>query len=276
MNLHALVSPLIGAVNPNQQVAIRVSTGATTNPDGSPALEYATPGAITASIGGTFTASIPDPVNAPTTLNVSAVLTGSLQVGDLVSGTDGASNSLPAGCTILSQLSGTPGGVGTYQLSQGATLGSTTVTAASTTLNVSAVAGGVLQPGQTLSDAGALLPGTMIAAQISGNQGGAGLYSISRQQTVASEAMATALVLTAQVQPLGSGDVRHADALNIQGSRRAIYLTGQINGAIRVGLKGGDLVQLADGTNWLVTESLEPFYSTAGWTKALLTLQAGA
>lgn len=276
MNLHAFVSPVIGAINPNQTIGVRVSAGPTISPSGVQKPSYATPGALTASIGGTFTASIPDPVNNPTTLNVSAVLTGSLQVTDIVSGTDGT-NTLPDGTTILAQLSGPPGGAGTYQLSAGATLNSCTVTSSSTVLNVSAASSGRLQPGQTLADGGSvLLPGTLITGQLTGSSGGVGLYTISQPQTVASEAMTTSLSLFAQVQPVATGDVRHLDALNIQGKLKTVYYNGDLNGGVRVSLKGGDLVTLADGSIWLVTDVPESFYMTAGWSKVVITLQDGS
>jgi hypothetical protein len=277
MNLHSIVAPIIGAVNPNQIIGVRISTGATQAVDGSSSPSYATPGAITASIGGTFAASIPDPVNAPTTLNVSAVLTGSLQAGDVVSGTDGTGHTLPAGTTILSQLTGAAGGIGTYQLSVGATLGSCTVTSASTVLNVTVSTSGVLQAGQTLADgSSSLLSGTQLTGQLSGSQGGVGLYSISRQQTVASETMTTSLFLPAQIQPVSSGDIRHMDALNIQGSMRTVYYNGNLDGLLRVALKGGDLVSLSDGSIWLVNNDSEPFFATAGWSKVVITEQNGA
>jgi hypothetical protein len=50
------------------------------------------------------------------TLTISAVGTGSLSPGTVVSGTD-----IPAGTTIVQQLTGTAGGVGTYQMSAQAT-----------------------------------------------------------------------------------------------------------------------------------------------------------
>jgi hypothetical protein len=144
-------------------------------------------------------------------------------------------------------------------------------------LNVSAVAAGVLQAGETLADGSShLLAGTLITGQLSGSQGGPGLYSISQQQTVASEAMSTSLSLFAQVQPMATGDLRHMDALNIQGSHRSLYYNGQISGVIRVALKGGDIVTLANGSVWKVTQSLEPFYDTAGWSKVAITLQLGS
>ena len=69
---------------------------------------------------------------------------------------------------MVQQLTGAAGGIGTYELNQAATLNSTTVTAESTVLNVSAVSKGALLPGQTLADSGALLPGTSITGQLPG------------------------------------------------------------------------------------------------------------
>lgn len=144
---------------------------------------------LTGSIGGTFTATA---THTGKVLTVAAVLTGTLQPGDVVSGTDGT-NSLPSGCNIVAQLTGTPGGVGTYSLSAGPTpsdMASTTVTSASTTLDATVVATGSLGPGDVIAGAG-IASGTYITAQLSGAVvGGAGLYSLSGTgQTVASESI---------------------------------------------------------------------------------------
>lgn len=276
MNLHAIVSPIIGAINPNEFVAVSVSTGNAVADDGSQSPAYATPGSITASIGGTFTASIPDP-NNPTVLNVAAVLTGSLQVGDIVSGSDGV-HSLPTSTSILAQLTGPAGGAGTYTISAPAVLQSCTVTASSTVLNVSAVSAGSLQVGQTLADGtAALVKGTQITGQASGAPGGAGLYSVSRSQTVAAEAMTTSLVLLAQVQPVPTGSLQHMDSINVQAQYKALYYNGAIDGTVRVALKGGDIViRQRDGSVWLVTSDNEDFYATSGWSRVLITLQNGS
>lgn len=274
MNLHAVVGPLVGAVNPNQIIAVQVSVGTTEAADGSQQPAYATPGSITASIGGTFTASA-----SGTTLDVTAVLTGSLQSGDVVSGTDGT-NSLPAGCFIASQLTGTAGGVGTYELSAApasGTLNPCEVTSASTTLNVGAIAQGVVQAGQSLTDVPtALLAGTLVTGQLSGITGGPGLYLINQQQTVASETMTTSMTLVAQVQAMTGGDLRHMDMLNLQGSHRTLYVNAPLRGAVRVSLKGGDIVTLPDGSVWLVNQVMEPFFGTAGFQKVVITLQDGS
>jgi hypothetical protein len=101
MNLHGIVSPYIGAVNPLIPVTGQISTGpGPAAPDGSQSPGFATPGAITASIAGDV-------------LTVTNVASGVLQPGQTVSG----ATVLPA-TTITSQQSGTPGGAGTYLLSQ--------------------------------------------------------------------------------------------------------------------------------------------------------------
>lgn len=278
MNLNLAVGQLTTAINPMQPVGVQVSVGTSgTRADGSPIPAYATPGNLTASIGGTFTASVA--ASAPTVLVVSAVLTGSLQATDVVSGTDGV-NALPPGCTILSQLSGPAGGAGTYQLSArppSGELGACEVTSASTVLNVAAVAAGVPQIGQMLADeTGDLLQGTLVTAFLSGQQGGPGLYSINQPQTVASETMTTSLTITAQIQPLAASDLRHMDMLNLQGTHKKFYANLSIRGIVRVSLKGGDLLTTVDGSVWLVNQPLENFELTAGWTSVAATLQNGS
>lgn len=277
-NLNLAVGPLISGINPNQPVGVQISVGNTTAPDGSQVPLYATPGSLTASIGGTIVASIPDAAN-PTVLQVSAVIAGSLQVGDGVSGTDGSS-SLPSGCEVLSQLTGAAGGTGTYRLNAGTnsgTLGSCEVTSVSTVLNVTAAAKGVPQPGQQLADlTGGLLPGTLITAFLSGRRGAPGLYAVNQPQTVAPETMTTSMTIVAQVQPLAASDLRHMDMLNLQGSHRAFYFNAVIRGIVRIALKGGDLLTLPDGSVWLVNQPLESFEISAGWGKVAATLQSGA
>lgn len=140
---------------------------------------------VTGSIGGTFTAS-----SAALVLTVSAVLTGSLQPSDVVSGALGGT-ALPGGCTIVNQLTGTVGGTGTYTLSAPAgVMGSTTVTSLSTVLNVTGVTSGTIGIADQISGTG-ITAGTYVVSQISGTAGGVGLYNISVAHTVASEGIST-------------------------------------------------------------------------------------
>lgn len=155
-----------------------------------------------------------------------------------------------------------------------ATPGAFTGSIAGTILTVTAVASGKLQPGQTISGSG-VAAGTAITAQLTGTEGGTGTYSVTRLQTVASVAMTTSMAVLAHVQPLSWRDLQQTESLNIGGERRAIYVSADINGVVRVRLKGGDLVTLPDGTVWLVVQALEDYWEGAGWSKAVMTLQNG-
>jgi hypothetical protein len=99
---------------------------------------------------------------------------------------------------------------------------------------------------------------------------------VTQQQTVAPETMTTSMMIVAQVQAMSGGDLRHTDALNLQGSHRVLYASLDIRGIVRVTLRGGDLVVLPDGSVWLVQQSVEPWYSSAGWVKCLITAQDGS
>ena len=79
--------------------------------------------------------------------------------------------------------------------------------------------------------------------------------------------------IPAQVQALSYSDMQHADALNIQGIRRSIYLNGEVDGLVRSQNKGGDLITLADGSTWLVQDVPEHW---PDWTKCIVTMQDGA
>jgi hypothetical protein len=84
------------------------------------------------------------------------------------------------------------------------------------------------------------------------------------------------VAVSAQVQPLTSGDIRQLDALNIQGAQKAIYINGAALGISRIKQRGGDLVVFADGVmpegnTWLVLASLEQWATT--WCKVAVSLQ---
>lgn len=70
--------------------------------------------------------------------------------------------------------------------------------------------------------------------------------------------------ISAQVQPMSSGDVRKLDALNIQPVNEKIYITGSLSGVERLSQKGGDLVVLENGATYLVVAVLED-WNSAGW-----------
>lgn len=134
---------------------------------------------VTGSIGpatSAFTGVI-----AATTLTTSAV-TGPIVPGATVSG-----SGVTANTTIVSQLTGTAGGAGTYQVSISQTVGSEAMTSANTAagvLTVSAVGSGTLQVGDGLAGSG-VTTGTAITGLLTGT-GGTGTYIVSPSQTASS------------------------------------------------------------------------------------------
>lgn len=82
-----------------------------------------------------------------------------------------------------------------------------------------------------------------------------------------------------QIQSLTSQDLRHLDGLNLQGTMRAIYITGNVEGVDRAAIKGGDLFTMPNlpsfpgPTSWLTAQVLEHWDGASGWTKVAVVLQ---
>lgn len=89
------------------------------------------------------------------------------------------------------------------------------------------------------------------------------------------------VTIMGQVQSLTFSDLRQLDGLNLQGTKRAIYLLGDVEGIVRKDNKGGDLITTPNGDVWLVAMVLEAWLHEAGnpsepgWCKVAVTLQNG-
>lgn len=195
MNLHGIASGMVGTVNPHRPLTIQVSVGEVEDSSGKITPKYATPGAFVGSI---------------------------------------SANQL----TVVSQSLG------------------------------------VLQAGQLLTSAG-LLDNTRIVSQLSGAPGGVGIYILSNQQVVSpAQAFTTSLVVPGQIQPVGWRDIQMMEGLNLQGTRKKIYLYGRFDGLIRVDNKGGDLITDYAGNKYLVAMVAEQWDDRV-WCSVFATLQDG-
>lgn len=76
-------------------------------------------------------------------------------------------------------------------------------------------------------------------------------------------------VVTAQLQPLSDGDLRHVDGLNVQGVVKALFINGDYYGANRTLQKGGDIFVIND-QEWLVIDPIELW---PNWGKVIICLQ---
>lgn len=116
-------------------------------------------------------------------LIVAATVTGAFVVGGVLSGTG-----VTAGTYIVKQLTGTTGGVGTYQVSAIQTVATTTITQAYGLMTVATMVSGMFAVGQTITG-GTIAANTIITAIVTGT-GGAGTYVTSGgAQTVSATAV---------------------------------------------------------------------------------------
>lgn len=82
-----------------------------------------------------------------------------------------------------------------------------------------------------------------------------------------------------QVQALSYTDLMKLGGMNIQGTRRKLYMNGNVEGVDRQAIKGGDLITMPDmpsfpgPTTWLVVQVLEHW---PDWSSMAVTLQSGS
>jgi hypothetical protein len=138
-----------------------------------------------ASVTGSIAANVFTGSIASNVLTITAVTTGVLTAGQTISGTN-----VTAGTQILSQLTGTSGGVGTYQVSIVQTVASTTITGSGGTMTVTAVGSGAVGLGDALTGSG-VTAGTAVTQFLTGN-GGTGTYAVNIGQTAASTTITVA------------------------------------------------------------------------------------
>lgn len=122
-----------------------------------------------------FTASI-----AGNVMTVSAVGPGTIGIGQYINGTD-----VQPSTKIISQLTGTPGDIGTYEVNVAQTVTSTTITT---------ITSGIIYIGTVLSGVG-VTAGTTVTAFGTGN-GGAGTYTVNISQLTPSAIISSAVSVT--------------------------------------------------------------------------------
>jgi hypothetical protein len=115
-----------------------------------------------------------------TVLSITAMSSGTFYPGMILTGT-----SVATGVNIISQLSGTTGGIGTYLVfSTGSGVSSTTITGTCGTLTITAISSGSIVIGQSISGTG-ITNGTFVTYALTGT-GGIGTYIVTPSQTASS------------------------------------------------------------------------------------------
>lgn len=219
----------------------------------------------TASLGSTNTAALGSTgtgtavVGNPEQITLSS-LTGVVSVGDSVAGV----GILP-GTQIVSQISGTTGAAGVYELNQANTAAAATITTFGNTLVVSASTG-LISIGDTTAGITGVPAGTTVVAQLPGGTvGGAGTYILSAPGTAyfASATGVTTFGSVLKVATVSAGSV--LPGMPITGTNLpATSVEDQISGATG----GVGVYQLfAAGTQYVATEAFTTAGGIAsGWT----------
>lgn len=176
----------------------------------------------TAAIGSTSTGTAVS--GNPLQITLSSV-TGVISIGDTIAGTG-----IPDGTTVVSQISGTAGGAGVYELSADNTASAATITTFGETLVVSSTTG-LISIGDTVSGGSGFPVGATVTAQISGTAGGAGTYTLSAPAT---EYVASATGVTTFGNVLNvtaaSGTFTIGDAVSGTGVPSGATIIGQVSG----------------------------------------------
>ena len=151
-----------------------VTFGATATPTTGATSSASSVAASTFSVTGSIAGNV---------LTVTAVGSGVVVPGATISGTN-----VVTGSMIVSQLSGTAGGIGTYSVNYGEqSVASTTVSGTYGTLTIGGTVAGVFAINQVLTGTG-VTAGTTITALGTGT-GGAGTYIVNKNTVVSSTAI---------------------------------------------------------------------------------------
>lgn len=163
-----------GTVTP---IEVSSNSGFTTFADGRIAIPYIGPiSAVTTGYIEPETASITASI-AATTMTVTAIGSGTLVAGGTLSDVTAA---VAPYTKIVTQLTGSAGGTGTYTVSISQTVGSTTIDETYGQMTISAVASGTIGIGDILSGATTVIVprGIIVSQQLSGSAGGVGVYAV--------------------------------------------------------------------------------------------------
>ena len=214
---------------------------------------------ISTAVSASFTATI-----VGTTLNVTAVSSGSIVSGMTITGTGVTPG------TRITGISGGEGGIGTYPINITQSVGSTTMTGtpslsasftasiSGTTLTVTEISSGSINEGMLISGTG-ITNNTLITALGTG-LGGTGTYTISISHSLASRAMTGSNGLLA-TKATNNAIAYSSDGINWNATTQSIFRTCSAiawNGSIWVAggsaAEGGNQIAYSyDGINWIAS-----------------------
>ena len=206
--------------------------------DGSVATALPVGSTCTASIGGRATASIGATATSCTAqvdntqILLSGTYAGVVSVGDTLIGTG-----IPADTIVVSQLTGTPGDTGIYQLNKSTTASAASVVVKSTNLIITTLTRGNFFAGDVLTGAGITYNTKVVTAP---GAGGTGVYVIDIPQQRASAACyATSMIMA--VTAYLTGTIKAGDPISGSGvTSNTVLMESLGNGLFTLSLASTD------------------------------------
>lgn len=152
----------------------KVTFAATGSPTTGPSATGSSIAASTFSVTGSIANDV---------LTVTAVSSGTIVAGATISG-----SGIASGTKVLSQISGTTGGAGTYRVSiPDQTVASTTVSGTYGTMTIGTVTQGNFAVGQQLNATGSVVAGTTITQALTGTGGSGSTFVVDNNTVVGSQ-----------------------------------------------------------------------------------------
>lgn len=181
---------------------------------------------------------------AGTTLTVASIGAGTvLAAGQTLSGGNSTVGYVTPNTTIVAQLSGTAGGVGTYQVSISQSVASTAIGVSGGGMTVTSMGTGTVAMGQTATAAGNLAAGTVVTGVGTGNGTNNGTYALSAAPSSAGSAIAVTMSGgTLAVTAVASGVLNINDTITGGTIAAGTYLQSFVAGSGTLGGVGNYLV----------------------------------
>jgi len=179
-----------------------------------------------------------------TVLTVSAIGAGSvLAAGQTLSGGNSTVGYITPNTTIVGQLTGTAGGIGTYTVSISQNVASTAIGVSGGGMTVTTMGTGTVAVGQTATASGNLAAGTTVTAVGTGNGTNTGTYALSAAPTAAGSSIAVTLSGgTLDVTAVASGVLNINDTVTGGTIAAGTYLQSFVAGSGTLGGVGNYLV----------------------------------
>ena len=179
-----------------------------------------------------------------TTLTVTSIAAGTvLAAGQILGGGSAGTGYVDTNTTIVSQLTGTAGGVGTYTVSISQNVTSVAMTVTGGGMTVTSMGTGTVAVGQTATASGNLAAGTTVTAVGTGTGTNTGTYALSAAPTTAGAGVAVTMSGgTLAVTAVASGTLYINDTVTGGTIAAGTYLQSFIAGSGSLGGVGSYLV----------------------------------